>query len=56
MGHVNEDGTCHFYANGNLRQNISIIPHKETVIVHCSNSLQYFSSDFGLWDVALQLE
>ena len=54
-GHVNKDGTFHFYANGNLGQNIYIIPHKETVIVHCGNSLQYYSSDFDLWDVALLL-
>ena len=51
-GHVNKDGTYNFYANGNLGQNIYIIPHKETVIVHCGNSLQYYSSDFDLWNVA----
>jgi len=54
-GHVNKDSTFHFYANGNLGQNIYIIPHKETVIVHCGNSLKYYSSDFDLWDVALLL-
>ena len=54
-GHVNKDGTYNFYANGNLGQNIYIIPEKETVIVHCGNSLQYYSSDFDLWNVALQL-
>ena len=54
-GHVNDDGSFHFYANGNLGQNIYIIPEKETVIVHCGNSLQYYSSDFDLWNVALQL-
>ena len=54
-GHVNKDGTYHFYANGNLGQNIYMIPHKETVIVHCGNSLQYYSGDFDLWNVALQL-
>lgn len=54
-GHVNEDSTFHFYANGNLGQNIYIIPHKETVIVHCGNSLKHYSSDFDLWDVALLL-
>ena len=54
-GHVNKDGTYHFYANGNLGQNTYIIPEKETVIVHCGNSLQYYSSDFDLWNVALQL-
>lgn len=55
-GHVNEDATFHFYANGNLGQNIYIIPHKEAVIVHCGNSLQHYSSDFDLWDVASQLD
>ncbi|GMN08383.1 hypothetical protein MTsPCn9_10020 [Croceitalea sp. MTPC9] len=55
-GHVNKDGSFHFYANGNLGQNIYIIPQKETVIVHCGNSLQYYSSDFDLWNVALQLK
>ncbi len=54
-GHVNKDSTFHFYANGNLGQNIYIIPHKETVIVHCGNSLKYYSSDFDLWGVALLL-
>ena len=54
-GHVNKDGTFNFYANGNLGQNIYIIPDKETVVVHCGNSLQYFSSDFDLWNIALQL-
>lgn len=52
-GHVNEDSTFQFYGNGNLGQNIYIIPHKETVIVHCGNSLKHYSSDFDLWDVAL---
>lgn len=55
-GHVNEDSTYQFYANGNLGQNIYIIPQKETVIVHCGNSLQYYSSDFDLWDVAQKLD
>lgn len=54
-GHVNKDGTYHFYANGNLGQNIYIIPEKETIIVHCGNSLQYYSSDFDLWNVAVRL-
>ena len=54
-GHVNKDGTFNFYANGNLGQNIYIIPDKETVIVHFGNSLKYYSSDFDLWNVALQL-
>ena len=54
-GHVNKDGNYNFYANGNLGQNIYIIPEKETVIVHCGNSLQYYNSDFDLWNVASQL-
>ena len=54
-GNVNKDGTFNFYANGNLGQNIYIIPDKETVIVHFGNSLKYYSSDFDLWNVALQL-
>ena len=54
-GHVNNDGTFNFYANGNLGQNIYMIPDKETVIVHCGNSLQYYSGDFDLWNIALQL-
>ena len=54
-GHVNKDGTFNFYANGNLGQNIYMIPDKETVIVHCGNSLQYYSGDFDLWNIALQL-
>ncbi|MFC0264389.1 serine hydrolase domain-containing protein [Fontibacter flavus] len=55
-GHVNKDSAFHFYANGNLGQNIYIIPHIEAVIVHCGNSLKYYSSDFDLWDVALQMD
>jgi CubicO group peptidase (beta-lactamase class C family) len=55
-GHANADSTFHYYANGNLGQNIYIIPHKETVIVHCGNSLKHYSSDFDLWDVALLLK
>ncbi|TPN82797.1 serine hydrolase domain-containing protein [Aquimarina algicola] len=55
-GHVNKDGSFHFYANGNLGQNIYIIPYKETVIVHCGNSLKHYSSDFDLWNVALLLK
>ncbi|NER16727.1 serine hydrolase domain-containing protein [Spongiivirga citrea] len=54
-GHVNKDSTFHFYANGNLGQNIYIIPNKKTVIVHCGNSLEHYSSDFDLWNVALLL-
>lgn len=54
-GNTNCDSTFQFFANGNLGQNIYIIPEKETVIVHFGNSLQYYNSDFDLWNVALQL-
>ena len=54
-GHVNKDDTFNFYANGNLGQNIYIIPDKKTVIVHCGNSLEHYNGDFDLWNVALQL-
>ena len=54
-GHVNKDDTFNFYANGNLGQNIYIIPDKKTVIVHCGNSLEHYNGDFDLWNVALKL-
>ena len=54
-GNTNCDSTFQFFANGNLGQNIYIIPEKETVIVHFGNSLKYYNSDFDLWNVALQL-
>ena len=54
-GNTNCDSTFQFFANGNLGQNIYIIPEKETVIVHFGNSLEYYNSDFDLWNVALQL-
>jgi len=55
-GNTNCDSTFQFFANGNLGQNIYIIPEKETVIVHFGNSLQYYNSDFDLWNIALQLK
>lgn len=50
-GHTNCDSTFQFFANGNLGQNIYIIPDKEIIIVHCGNSLEYYN-DFDLWEVA----
>jgi len=50
-GHANCDGTYQFAASGNLGQNIYIIPDEEIIIVHCGNSLEYYS-DFDLWNVA----
>lgn len=42
-GNTNCDGTFQFFANGNLGQNIYVIPDKEIVIVHCGNSLQHYN-------------
>jgi len=40
------DSGYHFFANGNLGQNIYVIPDEEIIIVHCGNSLQhYFDGD-----------
>ncbi len=54
-GHSNCDSTFQFAASGNLGQNIYVIPDKETIIVHCGNSLEYYG-DFDLWNVAQQLD
>jgi CubicO group peptidase (beta-lactamase class C family) len=54
-GHTNCDSTYQFAASGNLGQNIYIIPHKEIIIVHCGNSLEYFS-DNDLWQIAELIE
>ncbi|MDX8338812.1 serine hydrolase [Draconibacterium sp. IB214405] len=53
-GHANCDSTFQFAASGNLGQNIYVIPDKEIIIVHCGNSLEYYS-DFDLWNVADKL-
>jgi len=50
-GHRNCDSTFQFMANGNLGQNIYVIPDKEIIIVHCGNSLQYYNEN-DLWIVA----
>jgi CubicO group peptidase (beta-lactamase class C family) len=50
-GHTNCDSTFQFAASGNLGQNIYVIPDKEIIIVHCGNSLEYYS-DFDLWQIA----
>ncbi len=52
-GHTNCDSTFQFTASGNLGQNIYIIPDEEIIIVHCGNSLQYYS-DNDLWQIAEQ--
>ena len=51
-GNANCDGTFQFFANGNLGQNIYVIPDKEIIIVHCGNSLQHYSSDWDLMRIA----
>ena len=42
-GNTNCDSTFQFFANGNLGQNIYVIPDKEIIIVHCGNSLEYYN-------------
>ena len=42
-GNTNCDSTFEFFANGNLGQQIYVIPDKEIIIVHCGNSLEYYS-------------
>jgi CubicO group peptidase (beta-lactamase class C family) len=42
-GNTNCDSTFQFFANGNLGQNIYVIPDKEIIIVHCGNSLQHYN-------------
>ncbi|HPF51619.1 MAG TPA: serine hydrolase [Draconibacterium sp.] len=42
-GNANCDSTFQFFANGNLGQNIYVIPDKEIIIIHCGNSLEYYS-------------
>ena len=51
-GNTNCDSTFQFFANGNLGQNIYVIPDKEIIIVHCGNSLQHYSSDWDLMRIA----
>ena len=42
-GSTNCDSTYQFFANGNLGQNIYVIPDQEVIIVHCGNSLQHYN-------------
>jgi len=42
-GNSNCNSTFEFFANGNLGQNIYVIPEKEIIIVHCGNSLEHYS-------------
>ena len=42
-GNTNCDGSFQFFANGNLGQNIYVIPDQEIIIVHCGNSLQHYN-------------
>ncbi len=54
-GNTNCDSTFQFAANGNLGQNIYVIPDKEIIIVHCGNSLEHYNMD-DLWHVAEQID
>jgi len=54
-GHTNCDSTFQFFASGNLGQNIYIIPDQEVIIVHCGNSLEYYS-DFDLWQITKKIK
>ena len=50
-GHTNCDSTYQYFANGNLGQNIYVIPDKEIIIIHCGNSLEYYNEG-DLWNVS----
>ena|GEM_PF-222789 len=51
-GNTNCDSTYQFFANGNLGQNIYVIPQDDIIIVHCGNSNSLYSGDYDLWHVA----
>ncbi len=53
-GTVDCEGNYQYFANGNLGQNIYLIPDKEIIIVHCGNSLQHYS-DSDLMRIAEKL-
>lgn len=53
-GTVDCEGNYQYFANGNLGQNIYLIPDKEMIIVHCGNSLQHYS-DSDLMRIAEKL-
>ncbi|HKK41902.1 MAG TPA: serine hydrolase [Bacteroidales bacterium] len=44
-GHVNDDSTYQFFANGNLGQMIYVIPHEDIIIVHNGNSNALFGDN-----------
>ncbi len=50
-GHVNNDSTYNFFANGNLGQNIYVIPHEDIIIVHCGNSNTLYNAQDSLWHI-----
>ncbi len=50
-GNTNCDSTFQFFTNGNLGQNIYVIPDKEIIMVHCGNSLEYYNEG-DLWNAA----
>jgi len=50
-GNTNSDSTFQFFANGNLGQNIYVIPQDDIIIVHCGNSNSLYSGDYDLWHV-----
>ncbi|MCB2208267.1 MAG: serine hydrolase [Bacteroidetes bacterium] len=50
-GNAECDSSYQFFANGNLGQNIYVIPDEEIIIVHCGNSLEYYNEG-DLWHVA----
>jgi len=54
-GHANCDSTFQYFTNGNLGQNIYVIPDKDIIIVHCGNSLEYYNED-DLRHVAEQID
>ncbi len=44
-GHVNEDSTYQYFANGNLGQMIYVIPSKDIIIIHNGNSNALFGDN-----------
>ena len=54
-GNTDCDSTFRFFANGNLGQNIYVIPDKGIIMVHCGNSLQHYN-DGDLLRIAEKLK
>jgi CubicO group peptidase (beta-lactamase class C family) len=54
-GHVNCDGSVHYFANGNLGQAIYVVPEEELIFVHTGNANGIFSPD-DLWHAALSFK